>query len=258
MNASKLSDTYITTELLPRVPPLMTRHRSRAIEDARRERCLTPNGHYLFSDALVCYLAHRREEGDELVAKARAFLQLAHSIGERQRYDYVRGYCEGVRSAELSYLDWFTTGQVNGALLADARANLEAYYSRPRYIHWKTASNLVPILLYTESYLLIRRLVARHPARADGGGSVGPKGVFGHAMRIASAESEAQRRIEKESLRKKIPGRLFTWINTGLFVEAAFALYALFPRPDGLPCELIEGCWGWIPESVIKKWQDSR
>src|SRR5437762_956822 len=123
MTPSTPRDRYVGTALVAGLSFQLELDRSRAIEDAQRERCLTPNGHAFFSHALLCYMAGQRETGDELVTKASSFLRLAQSIGERQRYDYVRRYCEGMRSAELSFLDWLATGELNGALLEDARAN---------------------------------------------------------------------------------------------------------------------------------------
>lgn len=242
------SDAYIAAELLPRIPSTMERLRAYSIDEERERRCLTPIGHSLFHYAVICYLARRREEGDELVVKAREFLRLARSIGERQRYDYVRRHSEAERAADLSYVDWLATDEVNAALVAEARADFAAYYARPRPLLRRTVSFLAPVLLYTESYPLLRKLAESFPPSPGRAG-----GLFDHAVRIASAEDEARRQVEKKSLRRKIPRQVFAWIDKGQFPNVAFALLALFPRPEGPPHRLIEDCWKSIPESVIKK-----
>jgi hypothetical protein len=75
-------------ERRPFFPPNLERWRARSIDEARAERCLTPNGEFRLLDAVKGYLLGLAREADELVAKGHEFLMLADAIHVRQRYDY--------------------------------------------------------------------------------------------------------------------------------------------------------------------------
>ena len=169
-------ERYIAIKMQPKAFRAIVRHRPVDIEEVRRNRCLTPSGDRFFLDAVVCYLALRTQEGDELVAKSRAFLELAHAASEREKYDYTRGYSEGCRSAVLCYVRWLTDGTSSPDLVENARMNLSAYYSRTRSLDRNAATIAVPVLLYTESYDLdqknrrspLDQNGVRSPTQADG------------------------------------------------------------------------------------------
>jgi hypothetical protein len=244
-------ERYIAIDMEPAAIRALERHRPVDIEEVRENRCLTPNGDRFFLDAVVCYLARRTQEGDELVAKSRAFLELAHATSEREKYDYTRGYSEGCRSAVLSYVRWLTDGTSSSDLIKHARMNLSAYYSRTRSLDRNAATIAVPMLLYTESYTLIRKIAERFSIGTEPNRK--PTGLIGHAFRIASAADDSQRQDEKERLRKQIPKQLSRWIDRGHYGDVAYTLHALFPRPEGPPSRLIERCWQYIDDRVVEK-----
>jgi hypothetical protein len=246
-------ERYIAIKMEPKALRALERHRPVDIEEVRGNRCLTPNADRFFLDAVVCYLARCAQEGDELIAKSRAFLELAHATSEREKYDYTRGYSEGCRSAVLSYVRWLTDGTSSPELMDNARMNLSAYYSRTRSLDRSAATIAVPVLLYTESYTLIRKIGERLSTGSKPDRKHKPTGLLGHALRIASAAEDSLRQDEKERLRKWIPAQLFTWIDSGNFDAVAFTLYALFPRPDGPPGRLIEDCWQCIDVRQVEK-----
>ena len=251
-------ERYIAIDVEPAAIRAIVRHRRVDIEQERGNRCLTPIGDRFFLDAVVCYLARRTQEGDELVAKSRAFLELAHATSEREKYDYTRGYSEGCRSAVLSYVRWLNDGTSSPDLVENARMNLSAYYSRTRSLDRSSATIAVPVLLYSESYTLIRKIAERLSIGTERGRKRKPSGLFGHALRIASAADDSQRQDEKERLRKRISAQLFTWIVRGHYDAAAFTLYALFPRPGGPPSRLIEDCWQYIDDRLVEKCMTER
>src|SRR5262249_12055462 len=156
------------------------------------------------------------------------------------------------------YLQWLSTGTADEALLENARANLFRHFSQPANLDKGTASLAGPLMIYTESYPLIRRM-----AELLGVG-IGPEsqrqasGLFGDVLRIAPAEGEGERLLEKQKLRRKIGKRLFAWIEKGHYDDIAYIAHALFARPAGPPSLLIESCWGYIPDSVVRDWLDSK
>ncbi len=246
-------ERYIAIGLEPAAIRAIVRHLPVDIDEERGNRCLTPIGNRFFLDAVVCYLARRTREGNELVAKSRAFLELAHATSEREKYDYTRGYSEGCRSAVLYYVRWLTDGTSSPNLMEDARMNLSAYYSRTRSLDRNAATIAVPVLLYTESYTLIRTIAERLSIGTEPDHRRKPTGLFGHALRIALAADDSQRQAEKDRLRKRIPAQLFGWIDRGHYGDVAFTLPALFPRTEGPPSRLIEGCWQSIDDRVVEK-----
>lgn len=145
-------DRYIATKLAPRGLDALERNRHAEIEEVRRNRCLSPFGESLFRDSVSCYLAHLTEEGDELAAKSRAFLELAHSTSEKQQYYYTKDHGEGQRAAALTYVRWLADGSTSPALLDDSRQHLYLYYSHTREFDRVSATLETPVLLYTESY----------------------------------------------------------------------------------------------------------
>ena len=175
-------ERYIAIKMEPKAIRAVERHRPVDIEEVRRNRCLTPNGDRFFLDAVVCYLARRTQEGDELVAKSRAFVELAHATSEREKYDYTPGHSEGCRSAVLSYVRWLTDGTSSPDLMETARMNLSAYYSRMRSLDRNAATIAVPVLLYTESYTLIRKIAERVSIGTEPDRRRKPTGLYGHAL----------------------------------------------------------------------------
>jgi hypothetical protein len=120
--------------------------------------------------------------------------------------------------------------------------NLSAYYSRTRSLDRNAATIEVPVLLYTESYTLIRKIAERLSIGTELDHRRKPTGLFCHALRIALAADDSQRQAEKDRLRKQILAQLFRWIDRGRYGDVAFTLHALFPRPEGPPSRLIAGC----------------
>jgi hypothetical protein len=102
-------------------------------------------------------------------------------------------------------------------------------------------------LLYLEAYPEIISLWDR-VARQKGRGSPRPGGLFGDALRIATAEDPAGRERLKAKLRTRIPLHMFRWMSHGNYSDVALLLHALFPRPDGAPRRLIESAWNYFPE----------
>jgi len=215
----------------------------------------------LFRDAVLGYLARCREEADELAAKSYAFLSLAQSIDEKEQYSYSPYYSEGTRAAALAYIHWIYTGQVDETIIENARVNLQRYYDQG---HAQTLDRTglalsVPLLLYTEAYTLIEQLANRLWGGMPEDRSRKATGVFGDALRIATASNSDERNSAKEKLRKKMRKQLFHWIDRGNLEDLAYTLYALFPRPDGAPCRLIEECWVYVDEQEIEaRLQDLR
>ena len=109
------------------------------------------------------------------------------------------------------------------------------------------------MLLYTESCTLIRKIAERLSIGMEPDRKRKPTGLFGQALRIASAADDSQRQDEKERLRERIPAQVFRWIDRGNFDAVAFTLYALFPRPAGPPGRLIEDCWQHIDDRLVEK-----
>jgi hypothetical protein len=222
------------------------------LETERQGRCLTPIGESFFRDAVRFYVARRPKEAVEFLTKSLAFLEIAHKIGEKQKYSYEPFFSEGSRSSALSFVQWLITGELPREIQEDARTQIGLYYAR----RWKpdrgSATLSTPQLLYTESYAVIREIAGRLSIGMDREGQKKATGLFGHALRIASAEDEAEREIEKRKLRKSISKQLFTWIDRGHYDYLAYSLYALFPRPEGPPYRLIEDVWKYIPEDVVE------
>ena len=246
-------DDYIVAKLQSRFRVSLEVDRSFELEKEQQSRCLSPVGEAIFNNAVRLYLARRREEAGELVAKSRAFLELAHSIGEKQKYNYTRYFSESLRSSALSFGRWLSTGEVDEAILADARSNLDGYYSRSRTLDRGSAALGVPVLLYTEAYAVIVKIAERLSIGLDPSSPRKATGLFGHALRIALAANDEERRAEQERLRKRAGKQLFVWIDRGHYGDVAYMLYALFPRPNGPPYRLIEECWQYIPEDVVSK-----
>jgi hypothetical protein len=224
----------------------LERWRSRSIDEARAERCLTPNGEYLLLDAVKGYLLGCRREAEELVAKGYEFIRLADAINERYKHDYGGGWSVGRRSTALAYLHWLKTGEPHEAALADARERFHTYYRRVRDFDRRTTNLAAPTLLFLEAYPTVRMMADRLSGLPGATARTG--GLFGDALRLAMAEDPSERDRLKAHVRKRIPRQLFRWLHRGHYPDVAFVLHALFPRPEGPPSRLIETAWDHIPE----------
>jgi hypothetical protein len=254
MNTTQAVENYVAVKLAPGFQLTLELDRSRDIEAERQNRCLSPVGEAFFADAVFGYLAGYREEAQELVSKASAFLELAHSIDEKQKYSYSPGFSEGLRSTDLSYVNWLKTGAMDVALLAEARTLFDSHYRDPGTLDRKTADYAAPRLLYLGAYELIMSIAQRLGIDTDPSGRARVRGLFGHALRIATASDELARETEKAKVKKVLGKQLFDWISHGQYSAVAYALRALFPTPDGPPFRLIEGCWNHISDDLIKRW----
>jgi hypothetical protein len=219
---------------------------ARSIDEAREERCLTPNGESMLLGAVEGYLLGCPREADQLVAKGYEFLALADAIGEEQKYDYAGGWSVGRRSTALAYLHWLKTGEPHEAALVDARGRFATYYRRTRRFGRRTANLAAPTLLFLEAYPTVCMMADRLSGQP--GATARPGGLFGDALRIATAGDVSERDCLKARVRRRIPRHLFRWLHRGLYDDVAFVLHAVFPRPAGPASRLIETAWDHIPE----------
>ena len=252
MKPTRSFESYIANRLVPGFRFTLELDRSRDIGLEQENRCLSPVGRAIYMDALLGYLAGCRKEADELLSRAEAFLELAHAIGEEERYSYAAGFSQGVRSAALSHIKWLLSGARAPDLLAEARFYLESYCDQSPTLDRKDAENMTPMLLYLNAYGSIVGMARRLGIITDRAGRIRVSGLFGHAWRIATAPDEPARQIEKEMLKKKIGKQLFIWIDTGHYDSVAYLLFAMFPVPEDRPSRLIEECWQYVPVGLIQ------
>lgn len=246
-------EQYIAKVLLGRGDISLELARSDDIESMRAERCLSASGASHLNTAIRYYLAGRRDEADEVLGIALAFLDLAHSIQERNRYNYTRHWSEGDRSAGLSLARWLSGVEVGLSLLADARTHFAAHYKKRGAINRLEAGVSVPKLLYIEAYDLIRFFAERLGIGTQAEGRRKSPSILARALKVATASSPDERVAAKEKLRRWIVPKLFENIDRGSYTDAAYTLHALFPHPDGPHSQLIENCWQYIPEELIAK-----
>ena len=90
--------------------------------------------------------------------------------------------------------------------------------------------------------------ISERLAAKPGRGAATPGGLFGDALRIATAPDATERERLRAKLRKRMPLHLFRWMDHGQYDAVAFILHAVFPRPDGPPSRLIETVWNDMPE----------
>ena len=94
--------------------------------------------------------------------------------------------------------------------------------------------------------IALEKRTSAHPGRA----AATPGGLFGAAIRIATAADDAERDRLKAKLWKRLPIQLFRWMHQGQYADMAFMLHAVAPRPEGTPARLIERAWDIMPEIV--------
>lgn len=243
-------ESYISNKILPGF--LVRFGSSRSDFDAelrRQQRCLTPVGISFFRAATYGYLASRRSEADELVVKSCEFLTLADNLHEKQKYNYIRNFSEGMRSATLAYVRWLDQGTMQKELLDVAAEEIRLYVSRMKSLPPAEIRALTPVLLFSEAYPLILNIADRLSSPAKGSPR-SPTGLFAQAVKIAAAE-EKKREDEKLKAMKRMPKYLFSYIDNGLFDSLAFTIYSLSPKPRGRPSLLIENAWALIPENLL-------
>jgi hypothetical protein len=218
-----------------------------SIEEARERRTLTPCGVSDFSSAVCGYLCGCRPEADALVAKAHELLTLADATDEESAGHYASGWGLGERYTALAYVHWLRTGEPHDAALAEARTRLLDYYRRTKHLDRRTANLEAPRLLFLGADSVLIAMAERLAAR-PGRGAERPGGLFGDALRIATAADSAERDRLKAKLRQRMPPHLFRWMHQGHYPDMAFMLHAVFPRPEGPPSRLIESAWDFMPE----------
>jgi hypothetical protein len=220
--------------------------RANDIDAARRERRLTPYGESMFRDAVLGYLCGCRDEANELAAEGYEFLKLATELGEKQANLYTPGFTEARRSAALSFLHWLQTGEtLDRELVAGARHYAE-YFASSKTWDRGSANIAAPDLIYLgarDAVMLIAKKLYGKP-----GAPAKPGGLFGDALRIASAADTAERDQLKAKVRKRLGLQLFRWVNQGHYDSVAFMLHAVYPKPAGARSALIEAAWTHMPE----------
>jgi hypothetical protein len=221
--------------------------RAMSIEQLRRERTLTACGESAFRSAVCGYLYGCRPEADALVARAHELLTLADATDEKSAGDYGTGWGLGQRYTALAYVHWLRTGEPHEAALARAWRHLLAYYRRAKHFDRRSANLAAPELLFLGADAVLDAMAKRLSAR-PGRRAATPGGLFGEALRIATAADSAERDRLRARLRKRVPLHLFRWMHHGQYPEVAFLLHAVFPRPEGPPSRLIERAWDFLPE----------
>jgi hypothetical protein len=229
-------------------------NRSLEIEAHQAMRNLAFVGRSIFRQAVQGYLLGRKDDADEMLAKATRCLKLAHSIPE-VAHDYEPGYDEGTRAAALSYVHWLSTGEQREDLRVSAREAFGEYYGRTWRPDRTSAQFATPMLLYLEAYAVLRQIEERFAQRQKSGSARKASGLFAAALEAAEVETDAGRREKLEVLQKKVSSLLFRWVDWGYYDDVAYALYALFPKPDGPPYILIEDVWRYMPGKPLKKWK---
>ena len=181
------------------------------------------------------------------MAKSHELLTLADETDEKAAGDYGTGWGLGQRYIALAYVHWLRTGETHDDAIAKARTRLLAYYRRTKHFDRRSANLQAPALLFAgvDSVLFaIAERLSAYPGR----GAAAPGGLFGDALRIATAGDAAERDRLKAKLRKRMPLHLFRWMQHGNYSDVAFMLYAVFPHPEGPPSRLIESTWNHLPE----------
>jgi hypothetical protein len=221
--------------------------RASSTEELREKRTLTPCGVSNFGLAVCGYLCGCRDEADALVARAHELLALADATGEKSAGDYGTGWGLGRRYTALAYVHWLRTGEPDDAALAAARRHLLGYFRRAEHFDRRSANLAAPGLLFLGADSVLVAMAKRLAAR-PGRGATPPGGLFGDALRIATATDEAERDRLKARLRKRMPPHLFRWMDHGQYEQVAFVLHAVFPTPEAPPSRLIERAWDFLPE----------
>jgi len=183
--------------------------------------------------------------------QAHEFLSESYRIDEKQQCSYGKGYSEGVRSTALSYVRWLLTGASDSDVLQDARENLAKYIEWEPQLNRREATLMIPKLMYTESYTTIARSAERLSIGVGAEQRRKVSGLFGHALRFATATDDDERHFEKGKMKVKVAKELVKWASKGGYLDIAYSLHALFPRPAGPPCRLLEECWKYVPEDSL-------
>jgi hypothetical protein len=224
---------------------LLELDRASDIDTARRECTLTGAGERMFRDAVLGYLCGCPDEADELAAKGHEFLKLATELGEIKAHLHTPGFTEAGRSAALSFVHWLKTGEaLERELVAGARHYAE-YFATSKTWDRRSANIAAPDLIYLgadDAVMLIAKKLCSRP-----GSPANPGGLFGDALRIASAADATERDQLKTKVRKRLGTQLFRWVDHGHYDSAAFMLHAVFPRPAGARSALIEQAWDHMP-----------
>ena len=221
-------------------------YRSIPIEQSQQEQGLAGSGETAFGCAVFGYLCGCRPEADALVAKAHELLTLADETDEKPAGDFV-GFALGGRYTALAYVHWLRTGETHTEAVAKARRHYLSYYRRTKHFDRGTANLAAPELLFLGADSVLTALAERLAANPGRGATI-PGGLFGDALRIATAPDATERDRLRAKLRKRMPLQLFRWMDHGQYEAVAFMLHAVFPRPDGPPSRLIETAWNDMPE----------
>jgi hypothetical protein len=214
--------------------------RSFDLDTQRQLRRLGGIGQSMFRDAVLAYVLHHKQEGDELRDKSRRFLLLAHETNEIPRNLYHPNYTEAHRTGALSFVNWLATGEPATSLLAEAREFLTKYFLSSKTWDRKSADIDTPILLYTDSYELIRRMAESRGWTAIRGSPRASASLFQAALQVALAADDVERRELEDALKKRATKKLAGWFEKGLYDSIAYVLYALFPKPAAEPSQLFE------------------
>lgn len=221
--------------------------RSLPVEDARAKRTLTPTGISDLKQAVSGYLCGCRPEADALVAKSFEALTLADAINEPCIGHYGGSWGHGWRDMSLAYAHWLRAGERDEEAIARARTHFLTHFRSDKHFDRRSANLAAPELMFLGAddvlIAMSERLASRRgkkPAR--------PGGLFGDALRIATAADEDERDRLKTKLRKRMPLQFFRWMHHGHYLDVAFVLQAIFPRPEGPPSRLIERVWDVMPD----------
>ncbi len=232
-----------------------------SIEQSQQEQSLAPRGESALDSAVFGYLCGCRPEADALVSKAHELLTLADATHEKPAGDSVE-FDLGHRFTALAYVHWLRTGETHREAIAKARRNFLSYYRRTKQFDRRTANLAAPELLFLGADSVLTALAERLAAN-PGRGAATPGGLFGDALRIATAPEETERDRLRAKLRKRMPLHLFRWMDRGQHRSVACMLHAIFPRPEGPPSRLIERAWDFMPEirrspGVYRGWDVAR
>jgi hypothetical protein len=217
-----------------------------SIEQSQQEQCLAPRGESAFDSAVFGYLCGCRPEADALVSKAHELLTLADATHEKPAGDSVE-FDLGHRYTALAYVHWLRTGETHDEAVAKARRHFLSYYRLTKEFDRGSANLGAPTLMFLGADSVLTAISERLAAK-PGRGAATPGGLFGDALRIATAPEETERDRLRAKLRKRMPLHLFRWMDRGQYRSVACMLRAIFPRPEGPPSRLIETAWNFMPE----------
>ena len=159
-------------------------------------------------------------------------------------------------------MHWLRTGETHDEAVAKARRHFLSYYRRTKEFDRGSANLGAPTLMFLGADSVLTAISERLAAK-PGRGAATPGGLFGDALRIATAPEETERDRLRAKLRKRMPLHLFRWMDRGHYRSVACMLHAIFPRPEGPPSRLIERAWNFMPEirrtpGVYRGWDIAR